>query len=242
MADMGGIGPFLGVFLLAHHWCNGLIGTVISIGGFAGMVATTPAGALIDASSRKRLYVIVPGICMVLASVFILFSQSFILVSGSQIVAAIAGAAIGPAVSGMTLGIVHQSGFTKQMGINQAFNHAGNMAGAGLSGLLGWRFGMAGVVGLATLFGVLAIVSAMLIPAHAIDDRIARGARPAQKQVGAISGYRVLLECKPLLILAAALCLFHLGNAAMLPLYGMAVVTNDHGDAPSFVATTIVVA
>jgi MFS family permease len=44
------------------------------------------------------------------------------------------------------------------------------------------------------------------------------------------------------LILAAALCLFHLGNAAMLPLYGMAVVTNDHGDAPSFVATTIVVA
>ena len=73
MADMqAGIGPFLGVFLLAHGWHNGLIGTVMSIGGIAGMAVTAPAGALIDASSRKRLYVIVPGICTVLASAVIL--------------------------------------------------------------------------------------------------------------------------------------------------------------------------
>ena len=41
---------------------------------------------------------------------------------------------------------------------------------------------------------------------------------------GKASGFRVLLECKPLLILAGALAFFHLGNAAMLPLYGLAVV------------------
>jgi hypothetical protein len=56
------------------------------------------------------------------------------------------------------------------------------------------------------------------------------------------SGYRVLLECKPLLVLAAALALFHLGNAAMLPLYGLAVVADKQGDPASFVALTIVVA
>ena len=39
-----------------------------------------------------------------------------------------------------------------------------------------------------------------------------------------VGGLTVLLECKPLLILAAALACFHLGNGAMLPLYGMAVV------------------
>ena len=39
MADMqAGIGPFLGVFLLAHGWQSGLIGTVMTIGGVAGMV------------------------------------------------------------------------------------------------------------------------------------------------------------------------------------------------------------
>ena len=55
MADMqAGIGPFLGVFLLAHHWESGLIGTVMTIGGVAGMIMTAPAGALIDATPRKR--------------------------------------------------------------------------------------------------------------------------------------------------------------------------------------------
>ena len=69
MADMqAGIGPFLGVFLLAHGWQSGLIGTVMTVGGVAGMLMTAPAGALVDATTRKRLYVIIPGICTVLAS------------------------------------------------------------------------------------------------------------------------------------------------------------------------------
>lgn len=243
MADMqAGIGPFLGVFLLARGWQSGLIGTVMSIGGIAGMAVTAPAGALIDASAHKRLFVAVPGVCTVLASAVILLSQGFWLVSASQVASAIAGAAIGPAVSGMTLGIVHQSGFNRQMGINQAFNHAGNMVGAGLSGLLGWLFGMDAVFWLAALFGVLSIVSVALIPADTIDDRIARGITQGKGDDRAISGYRVLIECRPLLVLAAALGLFHLGNAAMLPLYGMAVVSDDHANGPGFVAMTIVVA
>ncbi len=69
MADMqSGIGPFLGVFLLAHGWQSGLIGTVMTVGGVAGMLITTPAGALIDATRHKKLYVIIPGICTVIAS------------------------------------------------------------------------------------------------------------------------------------------------------------------------------
>jgi MFS family permease len=243
MADMqAGIGPFLGVFLLSHGWQTGLIGTVMSVGGVAGMLVTAPAGALIDATSHKRLFVVVPGICTVLASAMIVFSQKFLLVSLSQVATAIAGAAIGPAVIGMTLGIVHQSGFNKQMGINQAFNHAGNMVGAGLSGLLGWLFGMSAVLWLAAVFGILSIVSVAMIPANAIDNRVARGIKGPEREHDAISGYRVLAECKPLLVLAAALAMFHLGNAAMLPLYGMAVVSDDHANAPSFVAITIVVA
>ena len=52
----------------------------------------------------------------------------------------------------------------------------------------------------------------------------------------------MLAECKPLLVLAAALCFFHLGNAAMLPLYGLAVVAAKQGNPAGFVAMTIVVA
>ncbi|WP_438276738.1 hypothetical protein [Nitrobacter sp.] len=84
MADMqAGIGPFLGVFLLGHGWQSGLIGTVMTAGGVAGMLMTTPAGALIDATRSKKLFVIIPGICTVLASGIVLLSQEFWLVAAS---------------------------------------------------------------------------------------------------------------------------------------------------------------
>lgn len=243
MADVqAGVGPFLGVFLLAHGWQSGLIGTVMTIGGLAGMAMTAPAGALVDATARKRLVVVVPGLCSVLASASVLVSQHFWLVSISQVTTAIAGAAIGPAVNGITLGIVRQAGFTRQTGINQAFNHAGNMVGAGLSGLLGWRYGMAAVFWLAAIFAVLSIAAVALIPSRAIDHAAARGLKPAAGEAERPRGLLVLAECKPLLVLAAALLFFHLGNAAMLPLYGMAMVSDAHANGPGFVAATIVVA
>ena len=249
MADMqAGIGPFLGIFLLAHGWESGWIGSVMTIGGVAGMLMTAPAGALIDHTTRKRTLVIVPGLCCVLASFILLLSQNFWLVAVSQIATAIAGAAIGPAVSGITLGIVRQAGFNQQNGRNQAYNHAGNMVGAGLSGLLGWQFGLAAVFWLAAVFAVLSIISVLLIPANAIDHEAARGSEddgkhPQDKhQQHHVSGFRVLLGSRPLLVLAGALAFFHLGNAAMLPLYGLAVVSKHETDPAGFVAITIVVA
>jgi MFS family permease len=243
MADMqAGIGPFLGVFLLAHGWETGLIGSVMTIGGVAGMLMTAPAGALVDATTHKRAYVIVPGICTVLASLIILLSQHFWLVAASQVATGIAGAAIVPAVNGITLGMVRQAGFVRQSGHNQAFNHAGNMVGAALSGFLGWKFGMSAVFWLAALFGVASIVSVLMIPRDAIDDGAARGMKEDGSDTGKASGFKVLVECRPLLILAAALACFHLGNAAMLPLYGMAVVAAKQGDPAGFVAMTIVIA
>lgn len=243
MADMqAGIGPFLGVFLLAHGWQSGWIGTVMTLGGIAGMVTAAPAGALVDATTSKRAFVIVPGVCVILASGIILLSQDFWLVALSQVATAVAGAAIGPAVTGITLGLVRQAGFNRQNGRNQAFNHAGNVLGAGLSGLLGWMYGFTAVFLLAAVFGVLSIISVMMIPRVRIDDRAARGLEQDIDRDGSASSVGVLLECKPLLVLAAALALFHLGNAAMLPLFGIAVVAAKQIDAPGFVAITIVVA
>jgi len=242
MADMqAGIGPFLGIFLLAHGWKSGPIGSVMTIGGVAGMLMTVPAGALIDSTTRKRMYVVIPGIFTVIASAIILVSQNFWLVSFSQVATAIAGSAIGPAVIGITLGIVKQAGFNRQIGYNQAYNHAGNVAGAALSGYLGMKYGMPAIFILAAIFGVLSIVSVLTIPANKIDDKAARGLREDDGTHKA-SGFRVLIKSKPLLILAAALACFHLGNGAMLPLYGMADATLNQGNPTGFVAMTIVIA
>ncbi|TPG07515.1 MFS transporter [Sphingomonas oligophenolica] len=246
MADIqAGIGPFLGVFLQQRGWATGPIGTVMTAGGVAGMLFTAPAGAFIDHTTRKRMVVVVTGICTVAASFLILLSQSGWVVTVSQIATAIAGAAIGPAVAGMTLGIVHQKGFNAQNGRNQAWNHAGNMVGAGLSGWLGWQFGMPAIFYLAGVFGVLAITSVLLIPERTIDHQAARGLEKGDKDDaggGQAEGFRVLLRNKPMLILAASLAFFHLGNGAMLPLYSLAVVGAGKGTPAVFTATTVVVA
>jgi hypothetical protein len=63
MADMqAGIGPFLGVFLLAHGWQSGLIGSVMTIGGVAGMLMTAPAGALVVKSLPRPHHVVLAEI------------------------------------------------------------------------------------------------------------------------------------------------------------------------------------
>src|SRR5690348_11143873 len=78
MADLqAGTGPFLGVFLLAHDWQSGWIGTVMTLGGIAGMAMTVPAGALVDTTRHKRLLIVMAGICTVLASTTVLAAQGF---------------------------------------------------------------------------------------------------------------------------------------------------------------------
>jgi MFS family permease len=242
MADMqSGIGPFVGVFLLERGWASGMIGTAMAIGNLAGMLIATPVGGFIDTSRHKRAWVIVPGIAVVAASSIILIWQSFWAVTASQIATSIASAAIVPAVTGITLGIVGQRGFNRQNGRNQAFNHAGNMVGAAASGLLGWQFGYVAVFVLSALFGAITIACVLRIPPDTIDHRAARGSKEDDPE-SQPSGLTILLRHKALLVLALALAVFQLGNAAIVPLYGMSAVSGGKANGPSFVATTIVIA
>ncbi|MEK6293746.1 MAG: MFS transporter, partial [Paraburkholderia tropica] len=82
-----------------------------------------------------------------------------------------------------------------------------------------------------------------LIRRDEIDHDSARGSGPSSPTAHEpASGFRVLLTCRPLLLLALSLAIFHLGNAAMLPLYGLAVVSAHQGDPNAVTAATIVIA
>ena len=166
---------------------------------------------------------------------------TFWAVTLSQVAQSLASAAIVPAVTGITLGIARQKGFNALNGRNQAFNHAGNMVGAALSGYLGYKFGYVAVFVLAAVFGAIAIACVLMIPDNSIDDRQARGSKEDESK-NPPDGMSVLLKHKPLLVLAFALAIFHLGNAAIVPLYGLAAVAEGQANGPSFVATTVVIA
>src|SRR3954447_11224274 len=70
LADVrDGLGPYLAVyFLTEQHWDEARIGLVMSIATIAGIVAQTPAGALVDATRAKRLVMVVATIMVTVAS------------------------------------------------------------------------------------------------------------------------------------------------------------------------------
>jgi MFS family permease len=241
MADVrSGLGPFLGVFLQERHWSPAEIGLVMTIGGVAGMIVTTPLGALVDRTKAKRSIMVVTAIVIVAASGMIFFTPNFTMVTASQIATGIAGAAVEPAIAGITLGLVHQKGYPHQLGRNEAFNHGGNVVAAVLAGVLGYAFGMGAVFAVLAATAVASIGAVALIDPTKIDHAAARGA--SEKSGKPAAGFAVLVISKPLIVLAATLTLFHLGNAAMLPLLGQALVARGAGDPSAFTGATIVVA
>jgi predicted MFS family arabinose efflux permease len=52
-----GVGPFLAIYLANYGWNEELVGAALSVGGIAGIVAQTPAGALVDGARSKRALV-----------------------------------------------------------------------------------------------------------------------------------------------------------------------------------------
>jgi MFS family permease len=87
----------------------------------------------------------------------------------------------------------------------------------------------------------------LAIPAAAIDHDLARGLHDSipnkmQPADDKPSGLSVLLTCRPLLIFAACAILFHLANAAMLPLVGQKLALGDKNLGTTLMSACIVAA
>jgi MFS family permease len=237
LADVrDGLGPYLAIYLLTEQkWDQASIGVVMSVAALAGIIAQTPAGALIDRSTAKRGLMVAAAMVVTLTCLALPFIHRFELVAATQALAACAGAVFAPAVAAVTLGIVGPKAFAKRIGRNEAFNHAGNATAAAIAGATACFCGPIVVFWLLAAMAVASVVATLSIPADAIDDHIARGLSDgADRNAGhhdQPSGLQVLLTCRPLLIFAGATILFHFSNAAMLPLVGqkLALVNRDLG-------------
>src|SRR4029079_11771891 len=79
LADVrDGLGPYLAIYLLTvQHWDEATIGIVMSVAGIAGILAQTPAGALIARTHRKRLVVIAAALVVTVGSLALPFLPQF---------------------------------------------------------------------------------------------------------------------------------------------------------------------
>jgi len=235
-----GLGPFLGVFLQGHQWSPSEIGIVMTVGGIAGMLATTPFGILVDQTTAKRMLLVVAAGAIVIASIANLFFPTLIVTTIAQIVSGAAGSVVPPAIAAITLGLVLQKGFARQLGRNEAFNHAGNVAAAVLAGVFGYLFGIGAVFVVMAAMAIGAIIATAFIDPKEIDHRAARGL--AEEGDSQRTGLSILVTSVPLLVLGVTGLLFHLGNAAMLPLLGQSIVARGEGDPSAYTSATIIIA
>jgi MFS family permease len=221
LADVrDGLGPYLAIYLLAvHKWDPASIGVVMTLAGIAALLTQGPAGALIDRTRSKRAVIAVAALLVTGSCVLLPFVSSFSLVALTQAASAVAASVFAPAISAISLGITGPRAFTGRTGRNETFNHAGNAVAALLAGGLAYLFGPVVVFYLMAFMALASIVAVSCVSAAAIDHEVARGFDPAHHHDHEQpSGIKVLLSNRPLLLFAICCALFHLANAAMLPL------------------------
>jgi MFS family permease len=247
LADVrDGLGPYLAIYLLTiQKWDEASIGLVMSIATAAGIVAQTPAGALIDWTTAKRGLVAFAALLVAVLSLTLPWLTSFIPVALTQAMAHSAAAIFTPAIGAITLGIVGHTAFAHRIGRNESFNHAGNAVTAGAAGIAAYKFGPSVVFYLLALCAAASAISILFIPRRAINYDLARGLHDreeSQPDSARPSGFQVLLTCKPLLIFAVCVLLFHTANAAMLPLVGQKLALQDRNLGTSLMSACIVAA
>jgi len=251
LADVrGALGPYLNVFLITQqHWSQTEVGWVTTISGLLGLVAQTPAGAAIDATSRKRGAVVLALIILAISAAIIFAAPYFWPVLTANTAISVVGDVFGPAVAAITLGLTTPARLARRMGRNAAFDHAGNVAIAAVAGGVGYVFSQRAVFLIVPIFAAFAAFAMLSIPARAIDEDRARamgGREPGDTNTPqarqAPSAYRTLLRSKPLIVFALCTMCFHFANAPLLPLVGQKLAQSHPAWATAMMSSCIITA
>jgi MFS family permease len=246
LADVrGALGPYLNVFLVTQQqWSQSEVGLVTTIGGLLGLAVQTPIGAAIDETRAKRGAIVLALGVLGVGATIIFAVPTFWPVAIANSLMAIVGDVFGPAVAALTLGLYMRKKLAGRMGRNSAFDHAGNVAIAVVAGAVGYEFSQRAVFLLVPVFALLAGVAVLSIPAKAIDNDRARDLERDPDATGMTSaaGYGILFKSRPLVVFGLCVMLFHLANAALLPLVGQKLAAAYPKEATAMMSACIVAA
>ncbi len=243
MADVrDGLGPYLAIYLATKRWDPSRIGVAMSVLTMATVVAQTPAGALIDRVRSRRAVVVLASLAVAIGAVAMVWRTTLPVIVGAQSLIGVAVAFLPPSVAAISLGMVGRAGLPRRMGRNEASNHAGNVAAAILAGLIGDRVAYEGIFYLVAAMAAGTIVTTLLIRGRDIDHDLARGADHAEGERPRIAGLGTVFRDRRVGIFILSIALFHLANAAMLPLVGQKLTAGKTGGVASDMSACIIAA
>ncbi|WP_325603153.1 MFS transporter [Rhodopila sp.] len=229
-----GFGPFVSVYLTTHRWTQVDIGFILTLGTITSLVSQLPAGALVDAARNKRLVAswALGGIIIAALLLAVLPTQFPVMVA--QILHGLASCVITPAIAAISLRMAGHAGLGERLGRNARFASIGNGVAAAVMG--------AGGAYLSPRF-VFFLTAALCVPALAALWAIGPGEHARMQTTSRVldwAGLKRLLMDRRLLVFWVCVMLFHLSNAAMLPLAGSAVTMRAGDFATVIIAACIV--
>ena len=111
-----GVGPFLAIYLAAYGWNEERVGVALTVGGIAGILAQTPAGALVDQVHQKRTLIAAAIGALALGALLIAFVPTFWSVMSAQVLIGGTSSIFGPAICAISLGVVGHHLFDARQG------------------------------------------------------------------------------------------------------------------------------
>ena len=230
-----GFGPFVAVYLTTHQWTQVEIGFALTLGTMTSLISQLPAGILVDAMRNKRAAAAGALVCIIVAALLLAVWPEQLPVLIAQILHGFASCVITPAIAAISLHLAGHAGLGERLGRNARYASIGNGLAAAVMGATGAYFSSRFVFLLTAALCVPALVALWSIRAgqHARTQTTSR--------VMDVAGLKRLLADRRLLIFGLCVMLFHLSNAAMLPLAGAAVTMRAGHFANLIIAACIVV-
>jgi MFS family permease len=230
-----GFGPFVAVYLTTHKWTQIEIGFALTLGTMTSLISQLPAGALVDSMRNKRSAASGALVGIIIAALLLALRPEQLPVLVAQMLHGFASCVITPAIAAISLHLAGHAALGERLGRNARYSSIGNGLAAAVMGATGAYF--------SSRF-VFLLTAALCVPALVALWSIGTGGHARAQTTSRmmdISGLKRLLADRRLLIFAICVMLFHLSNAAMLPLAGSAVTMRAGHFANLIIAACIVV-
>jgi MFS family permease len=234
-----GVGPFLAIYLAGYGWNEQRVGVALTVGGIAGILTQTPAGALVDRLRSKRALIAAGIVALAAGALLIAFLPTFWSVMSAQVLIGGTSSVFGPAICAVSLGIVGHKLFDRRQGRNQAFNSAGNVGAAVSMGLLGYFVSNRSIFFFVSACAIPTLLTLLLIRPEEVDYAQARGGKEGDED-GKPVGASALLRDRPLVVFLVCAVMFHFANAAMLPLLGEMLAKGQGRGSMMFMSACVV--
>jgi MFS family permease len=228
-----GFGPFIAVYLTERHWTQIGIGFALSLGTITAMISQVPAGILVDALHSKRLAIGFGVASITFSALLFAIDPTILSIYAAEVLHGFASCVLTPAIAAVSLILVGHKALGERLGRNARFMAIGNGIAAGVMGIAGSYVSAASVFWLTAALGVPAMAALSMIGPTGAE-------REHQSPLDWRAVHTMLMD-RRLLIFGGCVMLFHLSNAAMLPIAAGEVTKTAGSMADIIIAISIVV-